>query len=258
MAITRRRFVGGGLATGAAVMSGAFSPLSRLTAARPQPPSFLEATIPQLQALMNSGHLTSRDLTAGYLARMASLNPLLGAVIETNPNAIAIAVQRDRERRNGQRSRAAARHSDPRQGQHRHRRQHADDGRLARARQQQSAGRRADRQPAARGGGGDPRQDEPVGVGELPRLRAVQRLERPRRVHPESLPARLRSLRLQLGVRGRAGGEPLRGIGRHRDRRIDRLPVGQQPGRRTEADRWDCCRRTASSRSATARTPPGR
>ena len=33
---------------------------------------------------------------------MASLNPLLGAVIETNPNAISIAVQRDRERRNGQ------------------------------------------------------------------------------------------------------------------------------------------------------------
>ena len=51
---------------------------------------------------MNSGRLTSRDLTAGYLTRMASLNPLLGAVIETNPNAIAIAVQRDRERRNGQ------------------------------------------------------------------------------------------------------------------------------------------------------------
>jgi amidase len=102
MAITRRRFVGGGLATGAAVMGGAISPLSRLAAAPPQPPSFLEATIPQLQALMNSGQLTSRDLTAGYLRRMAALNPLLGAVIETNPNANAIAVQRDRERRNGQ------------------------------------------------------------------------------------------------------------------------------------------------------------
>ena len=102
MAISRRRFVGGGLATGAAVMLGEFSPMSRLTAAPPQRPSFLEATIPQLQALMNSGRLTSRDLTAGYLSRMAALNPLLGAVIETNPNAISIAVQRDRERRNGQ------------------------------------------------------------------------------------------------------------------------------------------------------------
>jgi amidase len=102
MAITRRRFVGGGLATGAVVMGGAVSPLSRLIAAPPQQPSFLEATIPQLQALMNSGRLTSRELTGAYLNRMAALNPLLGAVIETNPNAIAIAVQRDRERRNGQ------------------------------------------------------------------------------------------------------------------------------------------------------------
>jgi amidase len=47
------------------------------------------------------GLLTSRDVTAAY-PRMAALNPLLGAVIETNPNAIAIAIQRDRERRNGQ------------------------------------------------------------------------------------------------------------------------------------------------------------
>jgi amidase len=101
MAITRRRFVGGGLATGAAAMGGAFSPLPRLMAVPPQQPSFLEATIPQLQALMNNGRLTSRELTGAYLNRMAALNPLLGAVIETNPNAIAIAVQRDRERRNG-------------------------------------------------------------------------------------------------------------------------------------------------------------
>jgi amidase len=101
MAITRRRFVGGGLATGAAAMGGAFLPLPRLMAAPPQQPSFLEATIPQLQALMNNGRLTSRELTGAYLNRMAALNPLLGAVIETNPNAIAIAVQRDRERRNG-------------------------------------------------------------------------------------------------------------------------------------------------------------
>ena len=51
---------------------------------------------------MSSGRLTSRELTGMYLDRMAALNPLLGAVIETNPNAIAIAVQRDRERRKGQ------------------------------------------------------------------------------------------------------------------------------------------------------------
>ena len=101
MAISRRRFVGGGLATGAALMGGAISPLSQLTAATSGQLSWLEATIPQLQASMNAGGLTSRELTAGYLGRIAALNPLLNAVIETNPNAIAAAVERDRERRNG-------------------------------------------------------------------------------------------------------------------------------------------------------------
>ena len=62
---------------------------------------WLEATIPRLQTLMHTGRLTSRELTAGYLKRIAALNPLLGAVIETNPNAVAIAAQRDRERRRG-------------------------------------------------------------------------------------------------------------------------------------------------------------
>jgi amidase len=58
----------------------------------------LEATIPQLQSLMASGDLTSRDLTLAYLHRIAALNPLLGVVIETNPDALAIASQLDDER----------------------------------------------------------------------------------------------------------------------------------------------------------------
>ena len=99
MAITRRQFVGGGFATGAALLAGDFPRLDAAVA-RHEPP-FLEATIPQLQALMHAGRLTSRELTAAYLHRMVELNPLLGAVIETNPHAIAIAVERDRERRHG-------------------------------------------------------------------------------------------------------------------------------------------------------------
>jgi amidase len=62
---------------------------------------WIEASIPQLQALMVSGQLTSRDLTLGYLQRIGALNPLLGAVVETNPNAVAIAVRLDNERRSG-------------------------------------------------------------------------------------------------------------------------------------------------------------
>ena len=66
MAITRRRFVGGGLATGAALMGGAVSPFSRLGAAPKEVASWIEATIPELQGLMSAGALTSRALTAGF------------------------------------------------------------------------------------------------------------------------------------------------------------------------------------------------
>jgi len=60
-----------------------------------------DATIPELQAAMSSGRLTSRELTLAYLDRMAALNPLLHAVIQANPNAVAIAADLDAERRRG-------------------------------------------------------------------------------------------------------------------------------------------------------------
>lgn len=63
---------------------------------------WFEASIPQLQALMASGALTSRALTLAYLQRINRLNPLLNAVIETNPNAVDISTQLDNERRAGQ------------------------------------------------------------------------------------------------------------------------------------------------------------
>lgn len=62
---------------------------------------WFERTIPELQALMASGQLSSRELTKAYLARIKQLNPTLGAVIETNPQAIGIAARLDAERRSG-------------------------------------------------------------------------------------------------------------------------------------------------------------
>jgi amidase len=62
---------------------------------------YIEATIPELQDLMRSRRLTSRELTLAYLRRIERLNPTLHAVIETNPEAVAIADQLDRERRAG-------------------------------------------------------------------------------------------------------------------------------------------------------------
>ncbi len=105
--VTRRTFLGAGVAGGAALMAGNWASLlgaapQRAARFAGEDAPWFDATIPQLQAMMDSGQLTSRALTQGYLARIASLNPLLHAVIETNPQAVAIATQRDNERRAGQ------------------------------------------------------------------------------------------------------------------------------------------------------------
>ena len=95
-AISRRELLGIGAAGGAALLTGG---IGSLVAASDAP--WIEATIPQLQIMMAGGALTSRALTLGYLERIRALNPLLAAVIETNPEAVAIAARRDAERRAG-------------------------------------------------------------------------------------------------------------------------------------------------------------
>lgn len=70
----------------------------------PAPFPFAEATIEQLQARMSAGTLTAHALTAAYLARIAVLDragPNLNAVIEINPEALALAEQLDGERAAG-------------------------------------------------------------------------------------------------------------------------------------------------------------
>src|SRR6184192_2341078 len=99
--ITRRSFLGTTAAGGAAVLTGGLATLFKESALAGSSFSFVEATIPQLQAAMTNGQLTSRDLVLGYLRRIQSLNPTLHAVIETNPNAVSIAAGLDNERRAG-------------------------------------------------------------------------------------------------------------------------------------------------------------
>jgi len=101
---SRRAFLGAGAAGGAALLGGAFgltSLVSSSARATSHAPVWLERTIPELQALMHSGALSSRELTRGYLQRIAQFNPLLRAVIETNPMAEEIAARLDGERRSG-------------------------------------------------------------------------------------------------------------------------------------------------------------
>jgi amidase len=64
----------------------------------------MEATIPQLQAALAAGTITSRDLVSMYLARIEAYDqrgPALNAISVINANAIAEAAALDAERRAG-------------------------------------------------------------------------------------------------------------------------------------------------------------
>ena len=61
-----------------------------------------EATVDQLQKLLNTGKISCAQLTQLYLDRIAAYNkkgPSLNAVIELNPDALTIARQCDAERK---------------------------------------------------------------------------------------------------------------------------------------------------------------
>ena len=63
-----------------------------------------ESTVAELQAGMQSGSYSAREVTEMYLARIESVDrrgPALNSVIEVNPEAIAIAESLDQERRAG-------------------------------------------------------------------------------------------------------------------------------------------------------------
>jgi amidase len=100
--ITRRKFLGTTALSSAALLSGGITSLLRQSASAAHGGfDFVEKSIPELQAAMASGELTSKDLVKGYLRRISSLNSLLNSVIETNPNAVSIAQHLDNERRKG-------------------------------------------------------------------------------------------------------------------------------------------------------------
>jgi amidase len=78
--------------------------LPGLPARRQQSLALEETTIAQLQDGMKAGRLTARGVARAYLDRIAALDrqgPTLRAVLETNPEALAIADALDGERRRG-------------------------------------------------------------------------------------------------------------------------------------------------------------
>lgn len=66
------------------------------------PPDLAERDVTSLQAAMQQGELTSRQLVSWYLERIETIDrngPALNSIIETNPEALAIAQALDAERR---------------------------------------------------------------------------------------------------------------------------------------------------------------
>jgi amidase len=112
-ALDRRTFFAYGAAGAAAAMTGRSLAL-RAPGAEPTAPPEPEAkpasfeldelTIADLQKKMVSGEETARSLTEKYLARIDALDkrgPVLRSVLETNPDALAVAEKMDEERRVG-------------------------------------------------------------------------------------------------------------------------------------------------------------
>jgi amidase len=100
----RRSFLGCGTVAGAVTLVGT----GGTTEAAPADPivvapfEFDEASVADLQKRMASGELTARRLVEACLARIAALDrrgPELRSVIETNPEALAIAEALDAERK---------------------------------------------------------------------------------------------------------------------------------------------------------------
>jgi len=102
----RAGLIGGAAAVAAPLLPPAFS-AARASSPAPAPPSvsafeFDEITVADLQEGMKSGKYTARSIAEKYLARIAEVDkagPGVNSVLETNPDALAIADALDKERK---------------------------------------------------------------------------------------------------------------------------------------------------------------
>jgi amidase len=108
MALDRRHFLGltGLGAAGALLAQQTPQPMppdhGPAPAAAPPPFELDEMTVGEMQEGMRSGRFTARALTDAYLGRIEAIDkkgPAINAIIEINPDAIAIAEALDRERK---------------------------------------------------------------------------------------------------------------------------------------------------------------
>ena len=108
--LDRRRFIGQAAAAATLTALPALADAADLRPAAADvpsaPPAFDldEATIASLQQAMATGRLTAVGITERYLARIRAIDkagPTINAIIELNPDALAIARERDAERQAG-------------------------------------------------------------------------------------------------------------------------------------------------------------
>src|SRR5665213_3793907 len=82
--LMKRIFISSAMAIIAATLLSAQSRRTVTT----RPFNVVEATIPQMQAAMKSGQITSHDLVLLYLARIGMYEEKLHAAVFVNPNAL--------------------------------------------------------------------------------------------------------------------------------------------------------------------------
>ena len=71
----------------AAILFGQTGTRGQEIKAKTKPFSVVEATIPEMQAAMKEGRVTSREIVTQYLLRIALYNSRLNAVITVNPES---------------------------------------------------------------------------------------------------------------------------------------------------------------------------
>ncbi|MDF3881900.1 amidase [Cupriavidus basilensis] len=91
-------------ATNAAAAATFIGERAWATTLPPSQENIVEASVADLQSALISGKTTSQALVRAYLARIEAYDkngPAVNAIIEANPDALTIAIDRDKERRDG-------------------------------------------------------------------------------------------------------------------------------------------------------------
>ncbi len=245
--MNRRHFLGSSALGGVGlVASQAACARPAVAPAAPPPPvtgnepfELHEATIDDLQAAMRAGTRTARSITELYLARIEALNRQgTGAAGNHRDQPRG---PRDRRparcRTQGRQGpRPAARHPRRAQGQHRHARSDDHHRGLAGAGGLDSPAGLVRRAEAARSRSDPAGEGQHERVGLLARHECLERMERARRPVPQSLCPGSHALRIELRLRVRGFRQSRRGHHRHRDGRVDHLPLLDQRHRRAQAD----------------------